>query len=96
MKATTHASKRKYWQEQINESGKFKGTQKAFCTARNLSIHTFRYWKKHLQPRHDQRKALASPFVPVQVERLSVEKPALPDPLWVAELIFHLQSQVSR
>jgi hypothetical protein len=90
----TNLKKRDYWKNQVVLSKNFPGSLSEFCKMNNLSFHTFCYWRRKLNAEGPRtRPIVRRPFVEVAVEK--VEPPglnsSLPDPRWVAELIYHMQ-----
>lgn len=84
-------SKRQWWQNQTEAAEKYSGSIEEFCRSRQLTVHTFRYWKKKFAKESRTMLPLSS-FVAVEVTR-STESAALPlpDPRWLAALIRELQ-----
>jgi len=95
MKQTlSRSEKSKYWRSQIVLAEKFPGSVASFCNTQNISIHTFNYWKNKFRIEGEPAKAMVPrPFIEVQVERSQSmhRKPELPNAIWLAELIMHLQ-----
>lgn len=92
---TSNSDKREYWKTQMALAKKFPGPVTEFCKANNLSFHTFCYWRqKFNQESQNTPTVLQRPFVAVNLEKAVPPKKSgtLPDPKWVAELIFHLQA----
>lgn len=84
-------SKRQWWQSQIEAAEKYCGSIEEFCRSRQLTTHTFRYWKKKFARESRAMQPLSS-FVAVEVTRSNeLANLPLPDPRWLATLIRELQ-----
>jgi hypothetical protein len=92
-----------FWRTKVSESEQFKGPDTKFCRLHDLNNTTFKYWKYRLKKESfrdkralkgpmgkDLKLSAISKFVGVEVKQAEIPR-QLPDPRWVAELIFHLQ-----
>jgi len=95
MKQTlSRSEKSKYWRSQVALAERFPGSIASFCNEQNISLHTFNYWRIKFRKKDEPAKALNTrPFIEVQVDRPQSmnRKPQLPNAIWLAEFIMHLQ-----
>lgn len=93
MARTTDPLKEQLWKTHIIQARHFDGSISKYCQSQGLQIHTFKYWKNRLEKRSSEsRLPVPSSFIPVKVatQDLSGSKKSLPDPKWLAEIIFEL------
>ncbi len=77
------------WSEEITLFGEYDGSGASFCRSRNLSVVRFQYWKQKLGKLSGKNVGKLSPFISVKVAA-KVERSALPDARWLADLILSL------
>lgn len=87
-------SQRQMWISHIESARNYPGNIESYCRDKQISKPAFYYWKMKLAK--EKARTLPS-FVPVEVTR-SAERatPDLPDPRWLAELVYHLQAGGAR
>lgn len=93
-KSNSHEEKAKAWRARLARAAEYSGTNREYCKAEGLSIHTFAYWKHKLAEKRESEVFIPQPFARVEVESPAVQpsnNSGLPDPRWVAEVILHLQ-----
>ena len=93
MARTTDPQKEQFWKAHIAQAKYFDGSINKYCEREGIQVHTFKYWKSRLAKKSASRLPVPSTFIPVNIsssEQLPTKK-SLPDPKWIAELIFHLQ-----
>ena len=90
MRRTTE-SKRQMWISHVEAAKNYPGSAESYCRSNQISKPAFNYWKGKLAK--ELRPVTLSSFVPVHVARSAQSLPRdLPDPRWLAELIFHLHT----
>ena len=88
---TTNESKRRTWRSHVEGVKIFSGSVEDYCRSRHITTQSFYYWRSKFS--RELRPAVLSSFVPVEVTRSTAPAtPSLPDPRWLAELIYHLQT----
>ncbi len=88
----TAQRKQQYWLGHVAGVEKYSGSHEAYCRAEGVSAPALRYWRKKLG-RVNRSKGLAPvtpSFIPVEVMSERRTRGDLPDPRWLAELIYHL------
>jgi hypothetical protein len=96
MARTTDPQKEQFWKAHIAQAKYFQGSISKYCRSHDLQVHTFKYWKHRLTKRTpESRLPVPSSFIPVKVSpaEQAVFKKNLPDPKWLAEIIFELHAR---
>ena len=84
-----NSEKQQYWRGHVAAVEKYFGSHEAYCRAEGISSSALKYWRRKVGKCRSGALAPMARFVPVEVTR--ERQPAgLPDPRWLAELIFHL------
>ncbi len=93
--------KSEIWRQHLINSRQYAGTQTSFCAEAGISVRNFNYWKQRFRKEDCVTPTKAKPnlFLPVRVKLPSPEvalvQNHVPDPKWVAEIIFELSRRVS-
>ena len=88
-------NKQQYWRDHVSGAEKFPGSHEEYCRMEGISSPALRYWrKKAAGERRHGRSAAVESFIPVEVMSAAAPHTSLPDPRWLAELIFHLNGGV--
>lgn len=92
MARTTDPQKEQFWKAHLTQAKYFDGSINKYCQSQGLQVHTFKYWKNRLSKRtSESRLPVASSFIPVKISTPeAISKKNLPDPKWLAEVIFEL------
>lgn len=93
----TNPKKEQLWKAHVAQARQFEGGMAAYCRSQNISISSLNYWRGHFAKRLSAKVLpVASPFIPLKVEATVFAKPvvkSMPDPKWVAEVIFELYAR---
>lgn len=96
------SKKEQFWKNHIHQARHYEGGISKYCQSQGLNTHTFKYWKSRLSKKLSESRlpALSSSFIPVQLENpkrasASGVSKSLPDPKWLAEVLFELHARVS-
>jgi hypothetical protein len=82
---------RRMWINHVEGAKNHSGTVISYCRLREISPAGFYYWKDKLAK--ESSSAMLPSFIPVEVTRSAQSSGTLlPDPAWLAQLIFHLQA----
>ena len=88
-------TKAEFWQGHIQAAKSFHGSLRKYCDKENLNFNNFQYWRNKFKENKDEHLPVPSPFVPVQVQQANLTRSQLlPDPKWVAEIIYELHARL--
>lgn len=96
MARTADLQKEQFWQSHITQAKDFNGSINKYCQMNGLKIQNFKYWKSRISKiSAKSMKPVASPFFPVRVlsADLSLPERSMPDPKWIAEVLFELHAR---
>lgn len=95
MARTADPQKELIWKTHIKQEKYFNGSIKEYCQSQGIQVHSFKYWKHRLAKRESESRSPVPSFIPVNISspEPTMQKRSLPDPKWVAELIFELQAR---
>lgn len=97
MAYTTNPQKEQFWRAHIIQARHFNGSINEYCRGQGIQASTFQYWKQKLTKRSaEPRLPVPSPFIPVRVStpEPQISNKSLPDPRWLAEIIFELHARL--
>ncbi len=84
-------TRRRMWINHVEGVKNYSGTVISYCRSRQISPAGFYYWKDKLAK--ESSSAMLPSFIPVEVTRSAqLSGTLLPDPAWLAQLIFQLQA----
>ncbi len=78
-------AKLEYWKEHLKKLAEFDGSQTLYADQNGISASKLSYYKYKLGPK--PKPDVKPGFTKVVAEKVTAEKPALPDPRWMAEFI---------
>jgi secreted Zn-dependent insulinase-like peptidase len=96
MAYTANPQKQQFWKVHLIQAREFNGSINEYCRGQGMQASTFQYWKQKLTKRSaESRLPVPSPFIPVRVSTpvTQTSRKSLPDPKWLAEIIFELHAR---
>lgn len=84
-KTNTHSQKKELWRARLAKAAEYCGSEREFCEAEGISIHTFHYWKSKFKQESKNQQLTIQPFAKVQIEKSVFETQAsraFVDPRW--------------
>lgn len=91
MENSENSKKIQFWSSHIEKAKRFEGGTKRYCEEQGLNIHTFKYWSQKISFKQSFKPE--NSFIPVTIEK-SKSRNQLPDPKWVAEILFELYQRI--
>ena len=88
---TGHKDKKKFWKDHVKAASEFSGSDIEYCKSHGLQIRTFSSYKTRFGFTKKGKSLGTSSFVPIALRNSRPHD--LPDPKWLAELIFEIQGK---
>lgn len=94
---TSRSENREQWLKHVAQAAEHADGMSAYCREQGISVGALQYWKNKCGSKvNEVAPASRSAFVPVQVldQCRAMKGSPLPDPKWVAGVLFHLMESI--